>query len=189
MKTTGEPNASAPSINPPASAGVEGTTTLSPGMCASQPHRLCSCCPPSPYPPPQASRTTRGACQWPPENVSSLAAWLSSASAATPRKSAIITSTTGRSPAIEAATDAPTNAASLMGVLRTRSRPKRTNNPLCEACTSSPNRMTRGSAAMACPKASSIASEYRRRPRHRPAGHRPRLGPISSGRRQTWQMS
>ena len=29
-------------------AGVEGTSTVSPGMCAGQPHRDCSCCPPSP---------------------------------------------------------------------------------------------------------------------------------------------
>jgi hypothetical protein len=64
----------AANIKPPASAGVEGTSTVSPGMCASQPHKDCWCCPPSPYPPPQGARTTTGAVHWPPENVWTLAA-------------------------------------------------------------------------------------------------------------------
>ena len=44
-------------------------TTDKPGMCASHPHKLCSCCPASPYPPPQGARTTKGTFHRPPEKA------------------------------------------------------------------------------------------------------------------------
>ena len=58
----------------------------------------------------------------------SFAAWLSSWSRQTPRKSRYISSTTGRMPAIAAPTPRPTIAVSEIGVSRTRS-PKRSCRP------------------------------------------------------------
>jgi hypothetical protein len=107
--------------------------------------------------PTQGARTTTGAVHLPPENAATLAAWLSRASMHTPRKSTIYISTTGRRPAIAAATPAPRKALSLMGAPRTRPGPKRTSRLRRSNGISSPKRMMRGSSAMAWASASSTA--------------------------------
>ena len=48
-----------------ASAGVEGTTTLSPGIAIAQASMLWECCAPNRTPPPLAVRITRGRATWP----------------------------------------------------------------------------------------------------------------------------
>ena len=69
----------------------------------------------------------------------SFAAWLSSWSRQTPRKSRYISSTTGRMPAIAAPTPRPTIALSEIGVSRTRS-PKRSCRPRVRPNTLPPGR-------------------------------------------------
>ena len=100
---------------------------------------------------------TRGTFHRPLEKASTFAAWFRMASIATAMKSTNITSTTGFKPAIAAATAAPTNAPSLMGVFNTRFVPKREKRFTRMSSTSSPMTIMRSSALMACASALSIA--------------------------------
>ncbi len=125
------------------SAGVEGMTTVRPGMCASSASRLCECWLPDERPAPNCVRTVSAICAAPPVMNGSLAAWFRSWSRHTPRKSRYISSTTGRMPAIAAPTPSPTIALSEIGVSRTRSpnsscRPRVSPNTLPPAATSMP---------------------------------------------------
>ena len=110
------------------SAGVEGITTVSPGMWASSASRLCECWLPDERPAPNWVRTVSAISAPPPVMNGSLAAWLSSWSKQTPRKSRYISSTTGRMPAMAAPTPSPMIAVSEIGVSRTRS-PNRSRRP------------------------------------------------------------
>ena len=89
------------------SAGVEGMTTVSPGMWASSASRLWECWLPEERPAPNWVRTVSAISAPPPVMNGSLAAWLSSWSRQTPRKSRYISSTTGRMPAMAAPTAEP----------------------------------------------------------------------------------
>ena len=73
---------------------------------------------------------TMGMVVWPPLMKCHLPAWLAIWSEAISAKSMYISSTTGRRPAMAAPTPVPMMAASEMGVLKTRSRPKRSIRPL-----------------------------------------------------------
>ena len=128
MKTTGFGSWIAARSNPYVSAGVDGMTTVSPGMCASSASRLCECWLPEERPAPNWVRTVSAISAAPPVMNGSFAAWLSSWSRHTPRKSRYISSTTGRMPAIAAPTPRPMIALSEIGVSRTRS-PKRSCRP------------------------------------------------------------
>ncbi len=108
---------------PLASAGVAGTTTFSPGMWASQASRVWEWVAPEPIPPKTAVRRVSGTESSPPDMKRALAAWLTSWSRAMLMKSMIMSSATGRMPAVAAPTAAPTMAASEIGVSRTRSVP------------------------------------------------------------------
>lgn len=141
---------------PIASAGVLGTTTFKPGMCASQLSRVWEWVAPEPMPPNTAVRTVSGMARRPPDMNRDLAAWLTSWSSAMLTKSMIMTSATGRSPAAAAPTAAPTIAASEMGVSRTRSAPWVVERPLViweipppGSAMSSPMSTTPGSVARA----------------------------------------
>src|SRR6188472_2184916 len=74
-------------------------TTLRPGTCASNASRLCECWLPDDRPAPNCVRTVSAISAAPPVMNGSFAAWLSSWSKQTPRKSRYINSTTGRIPA------------------------------------------------------------------------------------------
>ena len=74
-------------------------------------------------------RRTIGTESWPPDMKWALAAWLTSWSSASVMKSMNMISTTGRRPAWAAPTATPQTAPSLMGVLRTRSRPNSSDRP------------------------------------------------------------
>ncbi len=89
------------------SAGVEGITTVRPGMCARSASRLWECWLPEERPAPNWVRTVRDIWADPPVMKGSLAAWLSSWSKQTPRKSRYMISTTGRMPAMAAPTAEP----------------------------------------------------------------------------------
>ena len=104
------------------SAGVDGMTTLKPGMWASSASRLCECWLPEERPAPNWVRTVSAISAAPPVMKGSLAAWLSSWSKQTPRKSRYIISTTGCIPAMAAPTPRPMMAVSEIGVSRTRLR-------------------------------------------------------------------
>ena len=166
MNTTGFGSWIAARSNPYVSAGVDGMTTLSPGMCASSASRLCECWLPDERPAPNWVRTVSAICAAPPVMNGSFAAWLSSWSRHTPRKSRYISSTTGRMPAIAAPTPRPTIALSEMGVSRTRSpnrscRPRVRPNTLPPAATSIPATNTRSSPASSASSAARIASMVR----------------------------
>ena len=111
MKTTGFGSWIAARSNPYVSAGVDGMTTLNPGMWASSASRLCECWLPEDRPAPNWVRTVSAISALPPVMNGSFAAWLSSWSRHTPRKSRYISSTTGRMPAIAAPTPSPMIAA------------------------------------------------------------------------------
>ena len=74
-------------------------------------------------------RSTSGTDSWPPDMKCALAAWLTSWSSASVRKSMNMISTTGLSPDWAAPTATPHTAPSLIGVLRTRSRPNSSESP------------------------------------------------------------
>ena len=84
-------------------------------MWASSASRLCECWLPDERPAPNWVRTVRPMRAAPPVMNGSFAAWLSSWSKQTPRKSRYITSTTGRMPAMAAPTPRPTIAVSEIG--------------------------------------------------------------------------
>jgi len=148
------------------SAGLDGITTVSPGIWARRASRLCECWLPDDRPAPNWVRTVRPMVAAPPVMNGSLAAWLSNWSRQTPRKSRYITSTTGRSPAMAAPTPSPTMAVSEMGVSRTRS-PKRARSPRVRPKTlppspmSIPARKTRSSVSSSASSAARIASMVR----------------------------
>ncbi len=100
------------------SAGVEGMTTVSPGMWASRASRLWECWLPDERPAPNWVRTVSAIWAAPPVMNGILAAWLSSWSRQTPTKSRYMSSTTGRIPAMAAPTPRPMMAVSEMGVSR-----------------------------------------------------------------------
>ena len=135
-------------------------------MWASSASRLCECWLPDERPAPNWVRTVSAISAAPPVMNGSLAAWLSSWSKQTPRKSRYISSTTGRIPAIAAPTPRPMIAVSEIGVSRTRS-PNRSCSPrvrpktLPPAPTSMPATNTRSSAASSASSASWIASIVR----------------------------
>ena len=72
------------------SAGVEGMTTVKPGMCASSASRLCECWLPDERPAPNCVRTVSAISAAPPVMNGNLAAWLSNWSKQTPMKSRYI---------------------------------------------------------------------------------------------------
>ena len=76
--------------SPLASAGVDGTTTLSPGTWATHASRVCEWVAPEPIPPKTAVRRVRGTCSSPPDMNRALAVWLTSWSRAMLMKSMII---------------------------------------------------------------------------------------------------
>ena len=123
MKITGSSSRMAAFSRPFASAGAAGITTLSPGMWQNSASRLCECWPASEFPAPPCVRTTSGTLPWPPDMKRYFAAWLTTWSIASSRKSMNSISTTGRDPAIAAPTPSPTNPASLRGVSMTRRGP------------------------------------------------------------------
>ena len=104
-------------------------TTLSPGMWVSHASRLWECWAPARPPEPPWVRRTIGTDSWPPDMKCALAAWLTSWSSASVMKSMNMISTTGRRPAWAAPTATPHTAPSLIGVLRTRSRPNSSDRP------------------------------------------------------------
>ena len=115
MKTTGFGSWIAARSSPYVSAGVDGMTTVRPGMCASSASRLWECWLPEERPAPNWVRTVSAICAAPPVMNGILAAWFSSWSKQTPRKSRYISSTTGRMPAIAAPTPSPMIAVSEIG--------------------------------------------------------------------------
>ena len=123
MNTQGSSSKMHEVSRPLASAGVLGTTTLSPGTWASHASRVWEWVAPDPIPPNTAVRRVSGTWSSPPDMNRALAAWFTSWSRAMLMKSMIMTSATGRSPATAAPTAAPTMAASEIGVSRTRSVP------------------------------------------------------------------
>ena len=148
------------------SAGVDGMTTLSPGMWASSASRLWECWLPDERPAPNWVRTVSAICAAPPVMNGIFAAWLSSWSRHTPTKSRYISSTTGRMPAMAAPTPRPMIAVSEIGVSRTRSpnrsrRPRVSPKTLPPAPTSMPATNTRSSAASSASSAAWIASIVR----------------------------
>ncbi len=126
---TGLSSRTAETIIPLASAGVAGMTTLSPGVWASHASRLWECCAAAPSPAPAAVVMVSGTLTDPPYMNFILAAWLTTWSMQTPRKSMNIRSHTGRRPRAAAPTPRPTIAASEMGVSTTRRGPNSESNP------------------------------------------------------------
>ncbi len=93
------------------------------------------------------------------------AAWLTSWSSASVTKSTNMISTTGRSPDCAAPIATPQIAASLIGVLRTRSGPNSSASPAVApqgppSATSSPRTSTLESARIASASVSVIACRY-----------------------------
>ena len=91
------------------------------------------------------------------------AAWLTSWSSASVTKSTNMISTTGRMPDCASPTATPQIAASLIGVLRTRSAPSSSASPAVApqgppSATSSPSTTTRSSARIASASVVLIAS-------------------------------
>ena len=113
---------------------------------------------------PEITRSVTGTDNRPPDMKRYLASWLTMASAAMGRKSANMISTTGRRPTRLMPRATPTNPFSAIGVLRTRSGPKRSISPPLvlktppSAPTSSPISSTDESASIASPTAAVTAS-------------------------------
>ena len=126
---TGSGSRRAASTNPRASAATAGATILIPGMCASQPSRLCECWAASWRPPPVAMRTTSGTLSCPPDMCRRVAALLTIWSRASRLKLTVMISTMGRMPPSAAPMPAPRNVFSDSGVSRTRSGPNSSSRP------------------------------------------------------------
>ena len=92
----GSGSAMADRSRPAASAAVLGITTFRPGTCVSHASRLWECCAPPRWPAPPWVRRTSGTVSWPPDMKCAFAAWLTSWSSASVRKSTNMISTTGR---------------------------------------------------------------------------------------------
>ena len=127
--TTGFGSAIAACRRPAASAALLGITTFSPGTCVSHASRLCECWAPLRWPDPPWVRSTSGTDSWPPDMKCALAAWLTSWSSASVMKSMNMISTTGLRPDCAAPMVTPHTVPSLIGVLRTRSRPNSSDSP------------------------------------------------------------
>ena len=108
---------------PFASNGLDGITTIRPGMWAKSASRLCECCAPRRTPAPPTIRITSGIVGAPPIMKRSFAAWFTIWSNATAAKSENCSSTTGRSPVSAAPMPQPTKPLSVSGVSRIRSAP------------------------------------------------------------------
>ena len=118
-KTTGSSLASADAINPLASWGVAGYSTLRPGMWATSAVQSCECC--APYLLPTEQRSTTGSFRIPADIACHLAIWLKISSPARPMKSPYISSIRLRPPSIAWPTAVATMAASEIGELNSRS--------------------------------------------------------------------
>src|SRR3546814_11968741 len=90
------------------SAGLDGTTTFSPGTCARHASYMSECWPPNPPPEPLIVRIVRGTPLSPPDMKRILAAWLTICYIATETKLIIMISATGRILATAAPTAAHT---------------------------------------------------------------------------------
>ena len=148
--------------SPLASAGVEGTTTRSPGTWTNQDSRAWEPCAPMFIDNPQGSRMTRGTRAWPPVIYRIFAAWLTISSIAHVARSANMISGTGLSPVIAAPTEKPIIADSLIGVARiwfgNRSIIPAVVPHTDPIVTSSPKTKTRSSRSISSKSASRIAS-------------------------------
>ncbi len=133
-------------------------------MCTNQASSCCACCAPGDQPAPPCVRTVSGTFSCPPDMYRCFAAWLTSCSVASVRKSSYMTSTTGRMPCIAAPMPVPTSAISEIGVFRTRSGPNSSSMPCVTpieppiSAMSSPMMKTSSSARIACENASRTAS-------------------------------
>ena len=128
----------------------------------SQLSRLCECCAAPRWPAPPCVRSTSGTVSWPPDMKCALAAALTSWSSASVMKSMNMISSTGRSPDCAAPIATPVIAASLIGVLITRSAPNSSARPAVAvygppSATSSPSTNTRSSARIAAASVEVIA--------------------------------
>ena len=128
-KTTGSGSRTEAAINPTTSAGVEGATTLSPGIIMHQFSTAWECWAPNRTPPPLAVRTTTGMVTWPPVMYRVLAISLARRSQQTARKSENMISAITGMPVIAAPIAAPRIACSEMGVSRTRPGPNSSMRP------------------------------------------------------------
>ena len=154
MNTTGLGSAIELISSPAASAARLGITTLSPGMWVTQASRLCECWAAPREPAPPWVRSTIGTRSCPPDMKWALAAALTSWSRASVRKSMNMISSTGRLPDWAAPIETPQIAASLIGVLITRSVPNSSARPAVTvygppSATSSPITSTSSSARIA----------------------------------------
>src|ERR671919_2957166 len=151
---------------PRTSSGVDAKTTFRPGTCTNQASSCCACCAPGDQPAPPCVRIVSGTLTWPPDIVRCFAAWLTSCSIESVRKSSYMISTTGRIPCIAAPIPLPTIAISEIGVLRTRCGPNSSRSPCVTAieppisAMSSPMRNTLSSSRRARASASRTASRY-----------------------------
>src|SRR4051812_40601743 len=147
-----------------ASPGVDGQTIFSPGTPWNQLTGICECTAPKRPPAPAAVRTTSGTLFCSFDRYQYLAAWFTRLSITSGRKSANMTSITGRSPPTALPKAAPAMASSEIGVSNTRSgpcfscRPPVTANTPPGAATSSPKKITASSRASSSSRASQIAS-------------------------------
>src|SRR4051812_33434837 len=147
-----------------ASAGVDGATSLSPGMPWNQATGVCEWIAPKRPPPPTIERTVSGTLARSLEMYQYFAAWLTRLSIASGRKSPNMISTTGRRPATALPNAAPASASSEIGVSNTRSAPcfsispGVTANTPPAAATSSPKKITESSRASSSSSACRIAS-------------------------------
>ena len=152
------------SSRPRASCALLGYTTFRPGTWVSHASRLWQCWAAPPVPAPAGRRTTMGREMLPPNMKRILAAWLTSWSMATVRKSLNMSSAMGLRPVAALPTAAPMMAPSEIGVSRTRSGPNSSIMPALtpkqppKAPTSSPNRSTLGFSRIRMDMASRIAS-------------------------------
>src|SRR6266536_1941859 len=151
---------------PRTSVGVDANTTFNPGMCTNHASSCCACCAPGDQPLPPCVRNVTGTVTCPPDMYRCFAAWLTTCSAASVRKSSYMISATGRMPWSAAPIAAPASAISEIGVLRTRSRPNSSSIPCVTpieppiSAMSSPMTKTSSSCRMACTSAARTASRY-----------------------------
>ena len=104
MKITGLSSRMAAFSSPFPSAGVDGAATSSPGTWRNSASSECEWVGPSWWPPPPGIRITIGTRTWPLNMYGIAAMWLTIWSIASSEKLTVISSTTGRSPAIAAPT-------------------------------------------------------------------------------------
>ena len=128
-KTTGSGSLIEAAINPTTSSGVDGATTLRPGIIMHQFSTLWLCCAPKRDPPPLAVRMTIGIVNWPPVMYRLLAISLATRSKQTARKSENMISAITGIPVIAAPMAAPRIACSEIGVSRTRWGPNWSSKP------------------------------------------------------------